>query len=894
MFTLSPCQSQPADHILCRNPHGNTPRESAIVTAPAIILANSPYNSPDLYLVSKPNLPVPRDDPPRIDKGSHQASPPQPQQSKLHRSHTLDRNDITMSTLAVRNAPDLQLQIGVTHEDGSVLELGQAPPKSPGAKLGSFFGWKAREVDSPATTFSSPSVSPSLPQTGAGYFAAPSPGFLRHAKTMPSVLDIPKANASVFGNHYRTGSSAVLPTPPASSAQVADLEQELREISTELANSIRREMELEDEVERLQLLSQDQNQDGRRTSDYFSDSGASSVRYGDSDAKIGELEKSRRKVEQEKAQLKLDMTEKMAEVLRQRNRAEDRMHILEEHVQTHSRSMSQSSGTDSDRVRHLEMILEETKRKVDEERRSRDNMEELIGGMRHELKQFRSERDNLRDEVVPELKAKVASLEMFVSDGKYFDRADRNVDSIAEDDIGPMQNQKGLARTRSVLNKRPPTTRSRASSITGAGGSARSPGLSRSGSVKDLTYESREQLAERVRDMEAQREALHKALKNLLQRQKWEEKQFKRRVRQLETERDKVMTLTPRRTAFHREVKNMREEIMLLRQRADDALDQKWHCEKGLSGLKMDLDRSHQETGSLRQLLYDVTLPINRNDPPQRRPPQRQDSLDKAYNELQTTHALSLAHVNDLASPSSYGPNNESAQILALLNKSISDAQAERNAAQQQAEKYRYQARQLQRSELDHIGKEQNLATELYASATRMDDLAAQVKVQLDANSDLRQRLAGAIDRGEREQSSSAGRIAELQGRLRSLEEQLVVAQQASENAISGHEEEVRLMEETQKQSTQLQRQRARTSRMNGFTPAASPLTQVFGLKSPRLDKTSSGFGVSMVEQTQTPQLEERVKELEKALVEAEDEMGKVVGRMNKAQIEVAELQSER
>jgi hypothetical protein len=394
--------------------------------------------------------------------------------------------------------------------------------------------------------------------------------------------------------------------------------------------------------------------------------------------------------------------------------------------------------------------------------------------------------------------------------------------------------------------------------------------------------------------MEAQREALHKALKNLLERQKWQDKQHSRRIKQLEAERDRVMTLTPRRTAFHREVKNMREEIMLLRQRADDALDQKWHCEKGLSGLKMDLDRSHQETGSLRKLLYDVTMPVNRNDPPQRRPPQRQDSLDKAYNELQTTHALSLAHVNELASSASYGPNNESAQILALLNKSISDAQAERNAAQEQAEKYRDQARQLQRSELDHLGKEQSLAADLYASATRMDDLAAQVKEQLDANSNLRQRLAAAIDRGEREQSSSAGRIAELQGKLRTLEDQLVFAQQNSEDAITGHEEEVRLMEETQKQSTQLQRQRAR-SRSTGLVPAASPLpTHMFALKSPRLDKTSSGFGVSMVEQTRTPQLEERVKELEKALVEAEDEMGQVVGRMNKAQIEVAELQSER
>jgi chromosome segregation ATPase len=51
---------------------------------------------------------------------------------------------------------------------------------------------------------------------------------------------------------------------------------------------------------------------------------------------------------------------------------------------------------------------------------------------------------------------------------------------------------------------------------------------------------------------------------------------------------------------------------------------------------------------------------------------------------------------------------------------------------------------------------------------------------------------------------------------------------------------------------------------------------------------------MSMGEQTRTPQLEQRVRELETALAEAEGEMGKVVSRMNRAQIEVAELQGER
>jgi len=65
-------------------------------------------------------------------------------------------------------------------------------------------------------------------------------------------------------------------------------------------------------------------------------------------------------------------------------------------------------------------------------------------------------------------------------------------------------------------------------------------------------------------------------------------------------------------------------------------------------------------------------------------------------------------------------------------------------------------------------------------------------------------------------------------------------------------------------------------------------------MKSPRLDKTTSGVGMSMNEAVRTEFLEKRVEELERALREADGEMEEVVQRMNKAQIEVVELQSAR
>ena len=79
---------------------------------------------------------------------------------------------------------------------------------------------------------------------------------------------------------------------------MSNLEQELRDVSSELAGSIRREMELEDMVDRLQLgLSPS---DYPRTSDYFSESGSDKE----------DLDKVKRSAEHERAQLKVQFSQR--------------------------------------------------------------------------------------------------------------------------------------------------------------------------------------------------------------------------------------------------------------------------------------------------------------------------------------------------------------------------------------------------------------------------------------------------------------------------------------------------------------------------------------------------------------------------------------------------------
>lgn len=113
-------------------------------------------------------------------------------------------------------------------------------------------------------------------------------------------------------------------------SKMADIENELREISSELAGSIRREMDLEDLVERLQSEGPDAN---RRTSDYFSDSGTSSVRYASESGKNEDIEKIRRAGEQERAQLKVELSQKLQEERSKRVASESHVQILESQVQ---------------------------------------------------------------------------------------------------------------------------------------------------------------------------------------------------------------------------------------------------------------------------------------------------------------------------------------------------------------------------------------------------------------------------------------------------------------------------------------------------------------------------------------------------------------------------------
>ena len=544
----------------------------------------------------------------------------------------------------------------------------------------------------------------------------------------------------------------------------------------------------------------------------------------------------------------------------------------------------------------LQNALEDNRRRLVEEKKHKANYEDLIAALRVDLVQHKNERDNLRDEVVPQLRAQLEGLESSAAEAQKlnYDNArmqqelqalrSGKFESIPEETSGPTTPKMGLSRSASLVR-----------------GSHASGSLSRSNSIskKNEPRESREQLAERVKEVEAQRDALHQALKSLLDRQKFQASEFAKRLKFVEGERDRALEASsPRRRGYEKEVTDLRYEINQLRKRADDALEQKWQCEKGLGGLKKDLDRAEQETSSLRRLLAekDILVPDLSS---LKSPHATSASLERAYKELREAQAVSIEKLRELRDISPAVSDDEQInETLHVLLRSMSNAEAERDFAQKQAESYRAMAESLEDANSVQEGENANLANQLKASAGRVEVLSAQVKRQLTANSDLRERLAGAVGKGEREQKASVTRIAGMQNKLKGLEDRLMTAQQQSEDGMLVHEEDVRVIRKFN--SNQLRRLKPQPGLGVGggglrkdSTSLKMPKTPL-SPRSPRLDKTTSGQGMSISEALRTEALETRVKELEAALSEAEGEMGEVVQRMNMAQIEVLELQSAR
>ncbi|KAK0734426.1 hypothetical protein B0T26DRAFT_634910 [Lasiosphaeria miniovina] len=897
-------ESGPTAAQVATRPYSPEGRLSAETTSPA-----SPEFARDLDLVDAPRF----DSPESRDK----------------------RNTATTTmSLFARKSPPPHLTLGPPVDTGfrsstitslpeSSSILNKPLPKSPAfSNLATSPGWAASPSSS--ADFSDGSFSP-LPSPYSLKPATVATGSHESTPYVPSstFTDAPEESPL----RYCEGN---LQTPPVGTTpavhttttatpllvQLEEMEDELKAISAELAGSIRREMDLEDLVDRLQEQINNPRASEKRTSDYYSDSGYSSTKFSEYDHVKEEISQVQRRAEQEKAQIRLELTDKLQD---ERSRRRE----LDQQIQELSRKASQidlvqlnSSSGASGRVRELENTCNDLRRKLSDERQVKDNFEGLLSALKGELENATNERDNLRDEIVPQLRARVEGLEAEAAEGAKLayetSKMQQELQSLRSEntELKESESRVSIALSRS------------ASVATGSYKKMRPQSVARSNTVKQS--EPREVLADRLQDVEAQRDALHNALKNLLERQEFQNRENSKRIRQLEIERDRLLAASPRKAGYEREVCNLREEISTLRRRAEEAIEQKWQVEKGLSGLKMDLDRAEEEVASLRSLLRekDILIPeaIGRSSSSslaRLAVPVTSASLERTFKELQSAYSEALERVRTLEESTT--SDEKTRLAIEHLEQSLSAAVSDRDLARDEVATYRTQLESLQASEKRHLDVENDLADQLRNSACRVEELAQQVRAQLETNETLRTRLSDTIARGEADQRVSTERIASLQSRLRELEEQVIAAQTSAEERVARHEEELTSLKDAH--NIQLQRLRdgsggMRSPRSPRLFPPKSPLTPLMSLRSgasgrsPRMSSPLLSPGVDRpgIRRSSTSPLDGsagnmagqvealkgRVAELEGALASADAEMQEVVGRMNTAQIEVMMLQEER
>ncbi|KAF4962677.1 hypothetical protein FSARC_9238 [Fusarium sarcochroum] len=791
-------------------------------------------------------------------------------------------------------------------------QLNKPLPKSPGqtSPFASLFNWAAPSPSPSATEFSSTSSPISPSKHGAANdtpYSTVSTPYYDIFKDTSSVTDILS---------YRNSYSSVSQSP--TYAQIDEMEDELKAIGAELASSIRREMDLEDLVDRLQEQINNPQAPGKRSSDYYSDSGYSSAKMSEAEPSREEVERIQRRSEQEKASIRLELTNKLQD---ERGRRKALDHQIKELAEKASQiDLAQLNNHDaSGRVKDLETTCGDLRRRLSEERVVKNNFEDLINAIRGELHEATSERDNLRDEVVPSLRARVEGLE--IEAAEYSNLTYES--SKMQQELSMLRKEYDTLRSGSRSGSPTPSLNRMSRAMSGGfgGGLARSnsvatgsfraqrpSGLSRSNSVKNLQTESRESLSERLKDVEAQRDALHSALKNLLDRQEFQNRENEKKIRMLQNERERLLSTSPRKAGFEREISNLRTEINVLRRRAEDALEQKWQVESGLGGLKMDLDKAEEEIHLLRDLLNEKDILI----PPSfarssgsstgssafgsTGAPVTSESLAQAYDQLKAAYFESLERIKELELET--GADDKTQLAVERLERTLSIAVSERDAAKHEVDSLRNQYDSMSEYESKSIESERALADELNDSARRVGELASQVQHQLSANAQLRERLSNAVVRGDNDRKANSDRIADLQVRLRTMEEQLIAAQTASEDRVNRHEDEITAIRDAH--NAQLQRMSSNTGigglRSPGFQAnrkpsLLSPLSPRFpgSLRSPRLTPEKT-----FEDAAQMDLLRKRVSELEKALEDAEHEMQDVVARMSTAQIEVLNLQDER
>lgn len=310
------------------------------------------------------------------------------------------------------------------------------------------------------------------------------------------------------------------------------MDSEMKAICSELAKSIQRESNLELVVSRLQEHIVNLQVQSERSSECSSDSGYSSETVSEYDQRRDDIERIQRECGVEKARIRLELVAKLQDERSRREALEQQVEKLAS-KRHQKRSTPTVSLEDKDCLENLQSTCADLGRRLSEEKQSNSNFQYLLLALQNDLQEICNERDNYKNEVIPQLRAKLESLE-------------------AEEHSCISRKAQLQERVHYLFRRSPNQYRLHLPRSSNVGLTSWAPpkdlsAVPKDEDVKGVLYTG-EELAAQLHDVEVQRDALHRALKSLLDTQEFQRRESQRRIEHLESARQQLLLVATRGT----------------------------------------------------------------------------------------------------------------------------------------------------------------------------------------------------------------------------------------------------------------------------------------------------------------------------------------------------------
>ncbi|KAK9452990.1 hypothetical protein V1511DRAFT_463348 [Dipodascopsis uninucleata] len=497
---------------------------------------------------------------------------------------------------------------------------------------------------------------------------------------------------------------------------IVELQNELHQVSVELAASIKRELDLE-----MLLDSFISGEDADLTLPAFAeltDASSSTIDDTDDDEhdqrlharrengdpyrqqvamnfdKFQELERKLRSEQQEKARLRIEYQNIMERERRARLDVEERKASLEAILKSRATvsPAAPPDTVDTEAVRSLETALEDTQRKLHNERLNAQNLEYMLNGMLEEIKGMAEKPSDEQIRRVRQSVVSFAKLQVSNFDGTGITR---NSSGTGNEDAADV-----------------------------------------------------EALKTKISSLEEQRDVLQQALRGLRERHELSERQTAEREKMLQSQlqraKDIAHTVSTKRHSCTREILTVKDSVEQLKGRLVSAQQAKSDLEAGLKTIKMRL--ASIDSASFSASAAIPSLPPSSRDANNSAPPE---------SELRANYASALTLIEELNSRLQRNSNDmhaltaqfererqETKTLVSSLEDRVAKAEQQQRIANDLAEEHKMLLRTLSFNRRQMKDEHSKMTYELESSTRRLQEFASEIQKHVESSKTFTSKFA--------------------------------------------------------------------------------------------------------------------------------------------------------